>query len=411
MDVVTAFLNRTLDEEIYMEIPDGFPEAGDPAKVCRINRALYGLKQAPKSWYSRIDTWFIKQGLKRSENDPNLYYSQTNGKYIIILLYVDDLLITGDDSTEISKLQSALQNEFEMTDLGQAKTYLGIELEYHPSGIFLHQRTYISKLLEKFNFQLCNPTKLPMDPKTKLQKNMGSPCVDPQLYRSLVGSLIYLTNTRSDICYAVSCVSRYMDQPEEIHFAAAKRILRYLSGTLHYSLFLLADNDTTLSTFVDADWGRDIDTRRSTSGILHKLGDSSIYWVSKIQPTISLSTTEAEYRILSDTSKDIIYFRRLLAEIGQTNSDPTTILSDNQSCIRLVKNPILHSRTKHIGLQYHFIREASRSGQVHVDYIPTKHQQADYLTKPLPHSQFFANRQSAGITLPPQAKLPGQAFS
>ena len=118
MDVVTTFLNSVLDEEIYMEIPNGFPGARDPTKVCRINRALYGLKQAPKSWYSRIDAWFIKQGLKRSENDPNLYYSLENGKYVIILLHVDDLLITGDNSQEISRLQSALQKEFEMTDLG-----------------------------------------------------------------------------------------------------------------------------------------------------------------------------------------------------------------------------------------------------------------------------------------------------
>jgi hypothetical protein len=397
MDVVTAFLNGFLEEEIYMEIPDGFPGAGDPTKVCKINRALYGLKQAPKSWYERIDAWFINQGLKRSENDPNMYYSLKDEKYVIILLYVDDLLITGDNSQEISRLQSELQKEFEMSDLGTAQNYLGVEIEYHPSGIFLHQRSYIRKLLEKFKLQNCNSAKLPMDPKTQLQKNMGSPSVDPQLYRSLVGSLIYLTNTRSDICYAVSCVSRYMDQPEEIHLAAAKRILRYLSGTSNYGLFLLADSNNTLATFADADWGRDIDTRRSTSGILHKLGDSSIYWVSKMQPTVSLSTTEAEYRVLSDASKDIIYFRRLLAEIGIENTDPTTIMSDNQSCIRLVENPVLHSRTKHIGLQYHFIREASKSGEVHVDYVPTNYQQADFLTKPLSNRLFLANRQNAGI--------------
>ena len=147
-----------------------------------------------------------------------------------------------------------------MTDLGSAQTYLGVEIEHHPTGIFLHQRTYIKKLLEKFNLQQYNSVKLPMDPKTRLQKNMGSPTIDTQLYRSLVGSLIYLTNTRSDICYAVSCVSRYMDQPQELHLIAAKRILRYLSGTCNYGFFLLANRNTTLATFVDVDWGRDVDT-------------------------------------------------------------------------------------------------------------------------------------------------------
>ena len=255
MDVVTAFLNEHLDEEIYMEIHDGFPGAGDPTKVCKINRALYDLKQAPKSWYERIDTWFVIQGLKRSQNNPNLYYSLTNGKYVIILLYVDDLLITRDNLEEISRLQTELQKEFEMSDLGIAQNYLVVEIEYHPSGIFLHQREYIKKLLERFNLQNYNSAKLPMDPKAQLQKNMGSPSVGSQLYRSLVGSLIYLTNIRSDICYAMSCVSRYMDKPEEIHLAAAKRIFRSLSGTSDYGLFLLADNNNTLNTFADADWG------------------------------------------------------------------------------------------------------------------------------------------------------------
>ena len=179
MDVVTAFLNGYLDEEICMEIPNGFPGAGDPTKVCKINRALYGLKQAPKLWYEKIDASFITQSLKRSQNDPNLYYSLTNSKYVIILLYVDDLLITRDNLQEISRLQFELQKAFEMSDLGTAQNYLGVEIEYHPSRIFLHQRTYIRKLLKKFKLQNYNSAKLPMDPKTQLQKNMGSPSVDP----------------------------------------------------------------------------------------------------------------------------------------------------------------------------------------------------------------------------------------
>ena len=284
-----------------------------------------------------------------------------------------------------------------MSDLGTAQNYLGVEIEHHPLGLFLHQREYIKKLLEKFDLQNCNSARLPMDPKAQLQKNMGSPSVNSQLYRSLVGSLIYLTNTRSDICYALSCVSRYIDKPKEIHLTAAKRILWYLSGTSDYGLFLLANNNSTLNTFADVDWGRDIDTNQSTSGILHKLGDSSIYWVSKMQPTVSLSTTKVEYRVLTDASKDIIYFRRLLAEIGIENPEPTSIMSDNQSCIRLVENPVLHSRTKHIGLQYHFIREASKSGEVHVNYIPTTYQQVDFHTKSLPKTYFLLIAKVQGL--------------
>jgi hypothetical protein len=364
MDVVIAFLNGTVQEDIYMEIPEGFLGANDPSKVCKIHRALYGLKQASKAWYARIDAWLLSQGLTRSENDPNLYFSIIGDKRTILLLYVDDLLLTGDDPTEIHHIQEALKSEFEMTNLGLAHSSLGAEIEYKINGLFIHQKGYVQKLLEKFGLQTCNPTKLPMDPHDQLQKHTRMPRVDPLLYRSLVGSLIYLTNTMPDICFAVSNVSKYMDQPEEAHYQAAKHILRYLRGTLDYGLFMPAENNIELHTYADADWGRDLDTRRSVSGIIHKLGDSSIFWSSCMQSTVSLLTTEAEYRVLTYAAKDIIYFRRLLGELGLPQTSSTTLLSDNQSCIKLVNNPVLHSRTKHIGIQHHFIREVSKRGDI-----------------------------------------------
>jgi hypothetical protein len=371
MDVITAFLNGKLNEEVLMEIPEGFPGAGDQTKVCKFNRALYGLKQAPKAWYERIDTWLTDQGLSRSTNDPNLYFSFHNGKRTILLLYVDDLLLTGDDSIEIDRIKMELSKEFEMTNLGLAHNYLGAEIVHQDNGIFVHQKIYIQKLLKKFGLQNCNPTNLPMDPKLQLQRYTGSSRADPLTYRSLVGSLIYLTNTRPDICFAVSCVAKYMDSPEQIHFQAAKKILRYLSGTQDFGLFLPAHNDPVYHTYTDVDWGRNVDTRRSTSGILHKIGDSSTFWTSKMQPTVSLSSTEAEYRVLTHAAKDIIYFRRLIAELGLESTTGTSLLNDNQSCIKLVENPVLHSRTKHIGIQHRFIREVSKAGDIQVHYIPT----------------------------------------
>ena len=195
MDVITAFLNGTITEELFMEIPDGFPGADDPTQVCKINRALYGLKQSPKAWYDRINTWLRIQGLICSESDPNMYYSKNNGKIVILLLYIDDVLITGDDKEAITKLKQKLQHEFEMMDLGEAQQYLGVEISRHSSGIFLNQKGYISKLLEKFNLKSCNPTRLLIDPKLQLSKDMGTPKTDPEEYRSLVGSLIYLSHT------------------------------------------------------------------------------------------------------------------------------------------------------------------------------------------------------------------------
>jgi len=314
LDVITVFLNGTIDEDILMEIPDGFPGCDDSSKVCKINRALYGLKQSPKAWYDRISKWLQEHGLTQSKSDCNLYFCRRNGKLTILLLYVDDLIITGDDQETISKLKTTLQQEFEMTDLGDANSYLGVDIHRQPTGIFINQKGYITKLLEKFNLQNCNPTNIPIDPKIHLQKEMGTGQADPELYRSLVGSLIYLTHTRPDLSYAVSCVSRYMQAPENAHYQAAKKILRYLRGTMDYGLFFPSNNEGTFHTYANADWGRDLDTRRSTSGILHKLGNSSIYWSSKLQPTVSLSSTESEYRVLTDAAKDIIHFRRLLQE-------------------------------------------------------------------------------------------------
>ena len=298
------------------------------------------------------------------------------------------MLITGDEKTKIQALQRALTDAFDMTDLGIVHEYLGVEFEYRTSGIWIHQRAYINKLLQKFQMQDCTTCTLPMDPGIKLQKDMQSNTFDPQLYRSLVGSLIYLTNTRPDICYAVSCLSRYMDLPQQTHWTAAKQILRYLKGTIEFALQFSAKEVTYLNSYADADWGRDLDTRRSTSGVLHRIGNSLIDWSSKLQPTVSLSTTEAEYRVLTDASKDVVHLRRLLHELGVDTTAPTRILSDNESCIKLVQNPVSHARTKHIDIQHHFIREQVKAGTTTVGYVPACLQQADFLTKPLPYRLF-----------------------
>jgi len=210
LDVIIAFLNGNLDEDVVMEIPEGFPHAENPLKACRIRRALYGLKQAPKAWYSRIDAWLKSQGYTRSEYNPNLYFATREGKRVFILLYVDDLLITGNDHERISSLKAALKRDFKMTDLGLADIYLGAEIRRRKMGILLTQTSYIRKLLVKFGMTSCNSSELPMDPNLHLQKSMDSLAIDPEIYRSLVGSLIYLTNTRPDICFAVSTVARYM---------------------------------------------------------------------------------------------------------------------------------------------------------------------------------------------------------
>ena len=216
-----------------------------------------------------------------------------------------------------------------MMDLGEESSYLRIEIHRKLEGIFINQTGYINKLLKKFNTIDCNPTCLPIDPKTYLQKNTGTRRVDPVAYRSLVGSLLYLAHTRPDITYAVSCISHYMQEPEETHLQAAKKVLRYLKGTASHGLLFSKTSSERLYSYSDSDWGMDLDTRCSTSGILHRIGTTSIAWSSKLQPTILLSSTEAEYKALTEASKDIIHYRRLLQELGYLDKNPTILLSDN----------------------------------------------------------------------------------
>ena len=248
----------------------------------------------------------------------------------------------------------------------------------------------------------CNSTRLPIDPKMQLSSFMGTPKTDLGQYRSLVGSLIYLSHTRPDISYTVSSLARYMQNPENAHLQAAKKVLRYLKGTEDNGILLDSNSDTTLYSYADADWGRDIDTRRSISGTLHRIGNSSIAWTSKMQPTVSLSSTEAEYRVLTDAAKDIIHFRRLFCELGISTDMATPLFSDNQSCIKLVDNPVMHAITKHIEIQHHFIREVAQAGKVQVKHIPTTAQLADFLTKPLSYGNFIENRQRAVVISRPQ---------
>ena len=311
------------------------------------------------------------------------------------------MLLTRDNDLKLQALQRALTQAFEMTDLGFTHDYLGAEFEYHPTGIWIHQRGYIRKLLDKFRMQNCTTSTLPMDPGIKLRKDMKSIAFDSQLYRSLVGSLIYITNTRPDIYYTISYVSKYMDNLQETHWHAAKHILRYLKGTINFVLQFSTHGNPHLYFYADADWGRDLDTRRSTSRILHRVGDSFIDWSSKLQPTLSLSTTEAKYHVLTDTSKDILYLCRLLEELREDITQPIPILSDNKSCIKLVDNPMLHARTKHIEIQHHFIQEQVKAGTTIVSYVPTCFQQADLLTKSLTYKPFSINRKAIGIKLLP----------
>jgi hypothetical protein len=406
MDVKTAFLNGELEEEIYMQQPEGTVAAGQEHLVWRLCKSLYGLKQAPRMWYKKLDEYLQELAFHRSEADHSVYVQRdtARGSVVIIAVYVDDLVITGHEA-QVLAIKSALASKFDMKDLGEVHWLLGIEVERKRNLYQLSQRKYITDMLEAYGMADCRPVSTPADPHVQLTSDM-SPKSDEERramagvpYRNAVGSLMYvMVGTRPDIAAAVSAVSRYMSDPGPQHWTAVKRILRYLRGTADWALCLGGtDRGVQLSGYCDADWAGDLDERRSTPGYTFSLGRGSISWASKKQPTVALSSTEAEYMAASNAAREAVWLRQLLTELGFAPVAPTVIQCDNQGALALVKNPVKHARTKHIDVQHHFIRELVEQGKVALEYCPTDRMVADVLTKPLHRDKHLACCASLGL--------------
>ncbi|KAL0329096.1 UNVERIFIED_CONTAM: Retrovirus-related Pol polyprotein from transposon RE2 [Sesamum radiatum] len=272
MDVKSAFLNGYIDEEIYVEQPQGFIAKGSEEKVLRLKKALYGLKQAPRAWYSRIDKYFIDRGFRRSLSEPTLYIKSQGNDTLIVSLYVDDLIYTGNNEKMIQVFKEDMMKTFEMSDLGLMHFFLGIEINQEKEGIFICQRKYTETLLKKFKMESCKTVTTPLVTGEKIPKEDGSQKVDGSMYRSLIGSLLYLTATRPDIMFATCLLSRFMQSPSQVHYAAAKRILRYLRGTKDFGIWYKSTNDAKLVGYTDSDWAGSVDDMKSTSGYTFSLG-------------------------------------------------------------------------------------------------------------------------------------------
>lgn len=253
LDVKSAFLHGDLEEQVYIDQTPGYIKAGNEHKVYKLKKALYGLKQAPRAWYSRIDAYFLKEGFKKCPYEHTLFIKFDGGKMLIVCLYVDDLIFTENDSVMFEKFKKSMMGEFDMSDLGMMHYFLGIEVEQSAVGIFISQKKYVQEVLDMFKMKNCNSVSTPMETGLKLVRNCKERNVDITLYKQIVGSLMYLTATRPDIMHAVSLISRYMEHPCEMHLAAAKRIFRYLRGTIEYGLFNKKGEKSNLFGFTDSD--------------------------------------------------------------------------------------------------------------------------------------------------------------
>lgn len=297
MDVKSAFLNGDLKEEVYVCQPPGFVRKGEEQKVLRLHKALYGLRQAPRAWNSKLDTVLQDLGFIKCKIEHGLYTRVKNSCRLVVGVYVDDLIIMGESSSELIAFKTEMKKVFKMTDLGTLSYYLGIEVHQGDKGISLCQTSYAKKLLEKVGLSQCNPCSTPMEAKLKLSKDSDSSRVDSSEYRSLIGSLRYLLHTRPELNFSVSYLSRFMEAPSQDHLAAVKHLLRYVAGTMELGLFYPrgTHKNVVITGYSDSDLGGDLDDGRSTSGTIFFIGDCPATWSSQKQHVVALSSCEAEY--------------------------------------------------------------------------------------------------------------------
>jgi hypothetical protein len=406
LDVKNAFLHGSLKEVVYMEQPPGFSNSRFPNHVCRLHKALYGLKQAPRAWFDRFSSFLLTLGFKCSTADSSLFIFRSKNVIILLLVYVDDIIVTSNTPSLFSRLVSRLSSEFSMKDLGPLHYFLGIEVIPFSGGLFLSQQKYACDILARSSMTGCNPIGTPLAQKHNLRRN-DPILVDATNYRSIVGALQYITLSRPDLTHAINMVCQFMHQPGTSHFQAVKRILRYLQGTLDYGLRLLSRSSLSLYGFSDADWAGCLDTRCSTTGYCIYLGANCISWASKKQATVSRSSAEAEYHSMSTTTAELTWILYLLRDIGINLSTPPVLFCDNTSALHLTVNPVFHARTKHIELDVHFVREKVAAGALVTRFVPTHLQIADVFTKALSKEAFQRLRSKLGVMLPPTSSLRG----
>lgn len=382
MDVHNAFLHGDLEEEVYMKLPPGFSDKNE-TRVCRLRKSLYGLKQARRCWFAKLVEALLKYGFVQTYSDHSLFVYFKQDITLRILVYVDDLIISGNSTSAINSFKAYLSTCFHMKDLGSLKYFLGLEVSRSSQGIYLCQRKYTLEIITECGLLGCKPAGSPMDQNHTLGRPQGDLLPDPERYRRLTGRLIYLLATRPDLAYSVHILSQFMQSPREEHWNAAIKVVRYLKGTVGQGVLFRANTKFHLTGWCDADWGACKVTRRSLTGWIVQFGTSHICWKTKKQNAVSLSSTEAEFRAMKAITKELIWIKGLLSEFGITHDSPITICCDNKSSLHISANPVLHEQTKHMGIICQFVRKEITKGVITTTYVSSQEQHADILTKAL----------------------------
>src|ERR1700733_4006563 len=382
-----------------MSQPEGFVLKGQERKVMRLKRALYSLKQAALAWWKEIESFMKTIGFKRTSSDAGIFiYKDKKGRQVIAIVYVDDGLFMGLDKKLVNEKKHACMKHWECRDTGNVSEFLGMHITQHTQTITIDQQQYLKKVLERFNMINAKIAPTPLPSRYNPVENKESVnSVLRQQYQSVIGSLLYLMlGTRPDIAFAVIKMSQFSANPSKTHLDKAIYIMRYLVGTQDYKIVYNGKKGEGLQAYTDSDWAADEIKRRSTTGYFATLASGSVCWQSRLQKTVALSSTEAEYMALSDTGRQVVWIESLFQELGY-NMQQIPICADNQGSIFIGSNPVQKRRTKHIDIRYHYICELIEDKKVSVFFIPGTENPADMLTKNLAAEKFLKFWEHLGI--------------
>jgi len=408
MDVKTAFLNGDLEEDVYMDQPVGFAEEGKEHMVCKLKRSIYGLKQDSRQWYLKFNDTIVSFGFKENTVDQCIYLKVSGSKFILLILYVDDILLATNDLGLLIETKRFLSNNFEMKDMGEAYYVIGIEIFRDRSqGLLgLSQNAYINKVLERFKMDKCSASPVPIQkgdkfslmqcPKNDLERKQ----MENILYASVVGSLMYAqTCTRSNISFAVGMLGGYQSNPGLEHWKTAKKVLRYLQGTKNHMLTYRKSDHLEVIGYTDSDFFGCVNTRKSTFGYVYLLAEGAISWKSVKQSVIAASTMEAEFMACFEATVQANWLRNFISGLGVVGSisKPLKIYCDNSAAVFFSKNDKYSKGAKHMELKYFVVKEEVQKRKVSIEHISTDLMIVDPLTKGLPSKLYVGHVKNMGI--------------
>ncbi|KAJ9558107.1 hypothetical protein OSB04_012721 [Centaurea solstitialis] len=391
MDVKSAFLYGTIDEEVYVCQPPGFEDPKYPDRVCKLRKALYGLHQAPRAWYDTLSPICWKTNLRGT-----LFIKRTKTDMLLVQIYVDDIIFGSTKEDMCKEFEELMRKKFKMSSMGELTFFLGLQVKQKRDGIFINQSKYVATMLQKFGMNDAKPASTPMETHKHLTADVEGEEVDVHQYRSMIGSLMYLTASRPDIMFAVCVCARFQVRPKESHLHAVKRIFKYLKGQPRLGLWYPNDTSFDLVAYTDSDYGGANLDRKSTSGGCQFLGGRLVSWQCKKQTTVSQSTTEAEYIAASQCCSQVLWIQNQMQDYGLSFLQ-TPIYIDNNSAISIVNNPVKHSKTKHIEIKYHLIRDCNEKKLIQVLKVHTDDQYADLFTKAFDVGRFIFLVTSVGM--------------